>query len=80
MTLSYLARNVQSGLRSKARMLRNGYTMGGQKLWSEEETQVLWRYAGDYASMQRALPNRTAVGGSGRGTRTPDTRIMIPLL
>jgi hypothetical protein len=61
MTLSYLARNVQSGLRSKARMLRNGYTMGGQKLWSEEETQVLWRYAGDYASMQRALPNRTAV-------------------
>ena len=45
MDLRTLTKNAQSAARARARMLREGITPSGHKVWSEEE-DLAWAAAG----------------------------------
>lgn len=59
MSLAYFARNAASGERARRRMQRSGFTMSGQKLWTQTERQILLDHKGDYAAMKKLLPDRS---------------------
>ncbi|TLX12293.1 hypothetical protein [Rhizobium sp. MHM7A] len=59
MNLAYLARGAASAERARARMLRSGYTVWGQKLWSEEEDLICRLFHPDYFALRQILCNRT---------------------
>ena len=61
MQLQYHARNAETSRRSRARMMRDGVTPKGDKLWEEWEDQILRKHYPHYKRMERRLKHRTAV-------------------
>ncbi|RVK40917.1 hypothetical protein [Sinorhizobium meliloti] len=59
MSLAFYARNARSADRARQRMQREGVTMSGAKLWTEEENAVLQQHFPNYEIMMQALPHRT---------------------
>lgn len=60
MSLAFHARNAAAAQRVRARILRTGYTLFGQRLWSEEEDLVCRLFYPDYFALRQILYNRTA--------------------
>ncbi|KQO80847.1 hypothetical protein [Rhizobium sp. Leaf262] len=61
MNLTQISRSEIIGQQTKARMLRAGRTLKGDKLWTDEEDKVLRVSYPDYRQMQVKLPHRTKV-------------------
>ncbi|MES5101026.1 hypothetical protein ABUK73_22610 [Agrobacterium sp. BA1120] len=61
MNLTQLTRNAIFGQETKARMLKAGTTMKGDKLWTDEGDEVLRSNYPDHRKMRVALPHRTKV-------------------
>lgn len=59
MSLAYFARNAASAERLRARMLRTGYTIFGQKLWTEEEDWLCRLFHPDYFALRQILYTRS---------------------
>lgn len=61
MSLAYCARNVASGERARRRMMREGVTMSGARLWTEAEWETVRKLAPDYDAIVKQLPHRTRI-------------------
>lgn len=59
MSLAYFARNARSAERARRRMQREGVTMSGAKLWTDEEREIVEKLAPDYDAIVKRLPHRT---------------------
>lgn len=59
MSLTYFARNARSADRARRRMQREGVTMSGAKLWTDEEREIVRNLAPDYDAILKQLPHRT---------------------
>jgi hypothetical protein len=59
MDLAYLARNAASAERARLRILRSGFTIGGHKIWSEEEDLICRIFYPDYFAICQILYNRS---------------------
>ena len=59
MDLSYHSRHAASAARLRKRIQREGYTMSGKKVWSQEEDELFRSLFPDYAAITKALPHRT---------------------
>lgn len=57
--LAYFARNAASGERARRRMEREGMTMRGHALWTDQERDVLVKFKGNYHAMRKRLPHRS---------------------
>ncbi|KQW62676.1 MULTISPECIES: hypothetical protein [unclassified Ensifer] len=60
MTLAFHARNAASAARVRARILRTGFTLFGQRVWSAEEDLVCQLFYPDYFALRQILYNRTS--------------------
>lgn len=58
MSLAYYAQNARSAERTRMRIQRSGM-VAGQKIWSEDECNVLRELAPDYKAVFRRLRTRT---------------------
>lgn len=61
MYLTQLDRNALFAQQTRARMLRSGTTLKGDKLWTDEEDEVLRSNYPDHRKMTVELPHRTKV-------------------
>ncbi|MBB4297211.1 hypothetical protein GGI55_001738 [Rhizobium leguminosarum] len=61
MSLAYYARNAASAERARRRMRKEGFTMRGQKLWTEDEFQIIREIGPNFDSIRERLPHRTRV-------------------
>jgi hypothetical protein len=59
MNLAYFARNAASAERARARILRSGFTIGGQRIWTPQEDAVCRLFYPDYFAMKQVLDHRT---------------------
>jgi hypothetical protein len=59
MSLAYFARNASNGERTRRRILREGMTMAGQKLWTDVECETVREHVPDYDAIAKLLPHRT---------------------
>ncbi|MEY9631273.1 hypothetical protein [Sinorhizobium fredii] len=60
MSLAYFAKNAAAAERVRARILRTGFTLFGQRVWSAEEDLVCRLFHPDYFALRQILYNRTA--------------------
>jgi len=58
MSLTYSARNAATAERNRRRMQREGVTMNGDKLWTDEEKEIVLRLSPDYDEISRLIPHR----------------------
>ncbi|KAA1176464.1 hypothetical protein FP026_27880 [Rhizobium tropici] len=58
MSLAYYARNAATAERNRRRMRREGVTMNGYKLWTEEEKEIVRRLSPDYDAICKLIPSR----------------------
>ncbi len=61
MSLAYYARNAATAERNRRRMRREGMTMKGDKLWTEEERQIILAIGPDFDAIRKKLPKRTRI-------------------
>ena len=61
MSLAYYARNARTAERARRWMKREGFTMSGQKLWTEEEIAVIKSIGPDFDAIRKKLPHRTRI-------------------
>lgn len=61
MSLAYYARNAASAERARRRMRKEGCTMSGQKLWSEEECEIIREVGPDFDAIHQRLPHRSRI-------------------
>ncbi len=61
MSLAYYARNAASAERMRRRIQREGFTMTGQKLWTEEERAIITKIGPDFDAIRKKLPHRTRI-------------------
>ncbi|MDK1377075.1 MULTISPECIES: hypothetical protein [unclassified Sinorhizobium] len=61
MSLAYYARNTASAERTRRRIRREGVNMKGDRLWTDEEREIVRRLAPDYDAMVKKLPHRTRI-------------------
>ena len=54
--LSYHNSNAASAKRARERVQRQGFTMNGKKIWSEEEDSLLRSHYPNYCAITKALP------------------------
>ena len=66
MDLSYYSRHAATAKRVRKRIQREGYTMSGQKIWSEDEDDQIRAHYPDYSAIAKALPHRTYSACRGR--------------
>lgn len=59
MQLHYYARNAEAAHRSRARIMRSGFTPKGDRLWEEWEEEILRKHFPNYKRMERSLKHRT---------------------
>lgn len=59
MSLAYFARNAGSAERIRAQMLRTGFTLFGQRIWTEQEDFVCRLFYPDYFALRQILYNRS---------------------
>lgn len=59
MSLSYHARNAASAVRARKRIRKEGFNMRGDKLWSEDEIEIVRHLAPDYDAICKLIPDRT---------------------
>ncbi len=58
MSLAYYARNATTAERNRRRMRREGVTMNGHKLWTDEEKEIVRRLSPDYDAICKLIPSR----------------------
>ncbi|NTI03474.1 hypothetical protein G6K88_15735 [Agrobacterium rhizogenes] len=61
MSLAYHARNTASAERARRRIQREGYNMKGDKLWTDEERQIILAIGPDFDAIRKKLPHRTRI-------------------
>ncbi|MBB3610954.1 hypothetical protein [Rhizobium sp. BK602] len=61
MSLAYYARNAATAERNRRRMRREGVNMRGDRLWTEEERQIILAIGPDFDAIRKKLPNRTRI-------------------
>lgn len=59
MTLAFYAKGTASAERVRARIMRTGFTLFGQRVWSAEEDLVCRLFYPDYFALRQILYNRT---------------------
>ncbi|MEF3133028.1 hypothetical protein OS035_16340 [Rhizobium sp. 268] len=59
MSLSDHARNAASAVRARKRVRKEGFNMRGEKLWSEDEIEIVRHLAPDYDAICKLIPHRT---------------------
>lgn len=59
MSLAFFARHAASAERLRARMLRTGYTIFGQKIWGEDEDLACRLFYPDYFALRQILYTRS---------------------
>lgn len=59
MDLRTLARNAASAERSRLRILRSGFTIGGHRVWTEQEDLICRIFYPDYFAICQVLDGRT---------------------
>ncbi|MBB3744977.1 hypothetical protein FHX10_004514 [Rhizobium sp. BK591] len=61
MSLAYHARNAASAVGIRNRMKKEGCTMRGDKLWTEDERKIVVERWPDFDDIQKALPHRSRI-------------------
>lgn len=61
MSLAYYARNAATAERNRRRMRKEGMTMKGDKLWTDEENEIVRTLAPDHQAIRKKLPHRTHI-------------------
>lgn len=61
MDLRTLTKNARSAARARARLLRDGVTPSGHKVWTDEEDLACRLFYPDYFALSRILPHRSPV-------------------
>lgn len=59
MDLRYLARNAVSAERSRQRILRSGFTISGQRIWTDDEDLICRSFYPDYFAIYQILHTRS---------------------
>lgn len=66
MSLAHFAKGAASAERLRGKMLRSGFTLFGQKLWTEDEDLVCRLFYPDYFALRQILYNRSEIAIKGR--------------
>ncbi|MBY3614970.1 hypothetical protein [Rhizobium bangladeshense] len=61
MSLSYFARNAASAARVRNRLKKEGYTMNGDKLWTEDERKIIEDKWPNFDAIRKAIPGRSRI-------------------
>ena len=78
MNIGRLARNIASGDRARARMLRTGLTPNGYKLWRDPETGELRAGYPDYDAVLKKVRERTRGATRSKASRIHITKSKAP--
>ncbi|MBB3355279.1 hypothetical protein FHT70_005240 [Rhizobium sp. BK049] len=61
MSLSHFARNAASAARVRNRIKKEGYTMNGDKLWTEDERKIIEDKWPNFDAIRKAIPGRSRI-------------------